>query len=80
VFSKVGRKILVSFRLIQNFKILDLAMVKVKKVNIAATYFGSDAPNGGVTLVTIITYDSRVINYNHNHVYSTGHSDYSSKL
>jgi hypothetical protein len=42
-------------------------MAKVKKVNIAATYFG----NGGVTLVTSITYDSRVINYYHNHVYST---------
>ncbi len=80
MFSIVDHKILVCFRLIQNFKILDFTMAKVKKVNIAATYFGSGTPNGGVTLVIIITYDSRVINYDHNHVYSTGHSDYSSKL
>jgi hypothetical protein len=31
VLLKVGRKILVSFRLIQNFEIYDLAMAKVKK-------------------------------------------------
>ncbi len=31
VLSKVYRKILVLFRLVQNFKILDLAIVKVEK-------------------------------------------------
>jgi hypothetical protein len=39
VLSKVDRKISVSFGLIQNFEILDLAMAKFKKVNIAVTYF-----------------------------------------
>jgi hypothetical protein len=34
---KVDRKILVSFRQIQNFEILDLAMAKVEKVNITVT-------------------------------------------
>jgi hypothetical protein len=38
VLSKVYRKILVLFRLVQNFEILDLAMVKVEKVNITVTY------------------------------------------
>jgi hypothetical protein len=38
VLSKVERKISVSFKPIQNFKILDLAMVKVKKINITVTY------------------------------------------
>jgi len=36
-FTKVDSKILVLFRLIQNFQILDLAMAKVVKVNIAVT-------------------------------------------
>ncbi len=35
---KVNRKILVLFRLVQNFEIFDLAMAKVEKVNIAVTY------------------------------------------
>jgi hypothetical protein len=35
---KVDRKISVSFRLVGNFKVLDLAMAKVKKVNFAVTY------------------------------------------
>jgi hypothetical protein len=34
---KVDRKILVSFGLIQNFEVSNLAMAKVKKVNIADT-------------------------------------------
>jgi hypothetical protein len=38
VLSKVDRKILVSFRLIQNFEIFDLVMAKVEKVNIKVTY------------------------------------------
>jgi hypothetical protein len=38
VLSKVDLKISASFRLIQNFEISDLAMAKVKKVNIAVTY------------------------------------------
>ncbi len=38
VLSKVDYKILVTFGLIWNFKILGLAMVKVKKLNIADTY------------------------------------------
>jgi hypothetical protein len=38
VLSKVDCKILVLFRLIQNFQISDLAMVKVKKVDITFTY------------------------------------------
>ncbi len=37
---KVYWKILVSFGTVQNFIILDLAMAKVKKVNIAVTYCG----------------------------------------
>jgi hypothetical protein len=36
--EKVDYKILVSFEQIQNFEALSLAMVKVKKVNIAVTY------------------------------------------
>jgi hypothetical protein len=39
VLSKVDRKILVLFGLIRNFKIWDLAMAKVKKVNIAVTKY-----------------------------------------
>ncbi len=35
---KVFRKISVSFRLVQNFEILDLAMVKNEKDNITVTY------------------------------------------
>jgi len=35
VLSKVYHKISVSFALVQNFKISDLAMAKVEKVNIA---------------------------------------------
>ncbi len=38
VISKVDHKILVSFRLIQNFEVSNLAMAKVKKVNIPDTY------------------------------------------
>jgi hypothetical protein len=38
VLSKVDHKIAVSFGLIWNFEISDLAMAKVKKVNIAVTY------------------------------------------
>jgi hypothetical protein len=38
VLSKVDHKISASFRLIRNFEISDLAMAKVKKVNIAVTY------------------------------------------
>jgi len=38
VNAKVDRKILVSFRLIQNFEISDLAMAKEEKVNIVVTY------------------------------------------
>jgi len=38
MFSKVDCKILVSIGLIQNFENLDLAMAKVKKVNISVTY------------------------------------------
>jgi hypothetical protein len=37
-FSKVYHKILVSFKMVQNFEILDLAMAKVEKVNITYTY------------------------------------------
>jgi hypothetical protein len=37
VLSKFDHKILVSFGLIQNFQISDLAMAKVEKVNIAVT-------------------------------------------
>ncbi len=36
---KVDRKISVSFRLVGNFKVSDLAMAKVEKVYIAVTYF-----------------------------------------
>jgi hypothetical protein len=38
VLLKVGSKILVSYELIQNFKISDLAIAKVEKVNTAVTY------------------------------------------
>jgi hypothetical protein len=38
VISKVYRKILVLFILVQNFEILNLAMGKDEKVNIAFTY------------------------------------------
>jgi hypothetical protein len=38
VIFKVDRKISVSFGLIQNFEVSNLAMAKVKKVNIADTY------------------------------------------
>jgi hypothetical protein len=38
LLSKVDRKISVSIGLIQNFEILDFAMAKVEKVNIAVTY------------------------------------------
>jgi hypothetical protein len=38
VFSKVDCKISVLFGLIQNFEVSNLAMVKVKKGNIADTY------------------------------------------
>jgi hypothetical protein len=38
VISKVYLKILVSLRLVQNLEILDLAMAKVEKINIAVTY------------------------------------------
>jgi len=38
VLSKVYNKILVSFEMVQNFEISDLAMVKVEKVNIAYIY------------------------------------------
>jgi hypothetical protein len=38
VLSKVNRKISVSFGLVQNSKILDLAMVKVENVNSEGTY------------------------------------------
>jgi hypothetical protein len=37
--SKVEFKILVSLGLIENFKVLSLAMAKYKKVNIAFTYY-----------------------------------------
>jgi len=35
MISKVYRKILVSFQQVQNLQILDFAMAKVEKVNIA---------------------------------------------
>jgi hypothetical protein len=38
VLFKVDRKMLVLFRLIQNFEISDLVMAKVKKVNITVTW------------------------------------------
>jgi hypothetical protein len=38
MLSKVYGKISVSFGLVQNFEISDLAMAKVEKVNIAVTY------------------------------------------
>ncbi len=38
MISKVYRKILVSFWLVQKLQILDLAMAKVEKVNIALFY------------------------------------------
>jgi len=38
MISKVYRKILVSFGLVQNTQILDLAIAKVEKVNIALFY------------------------------------------
>jgi hypothetical protein len=38
VISKVDHKILVSFRLIQSFEVSNLAVAKVKKVNIPDTY------------------------------------------
>jgi hypothetical protein len=38
VLSKVYHKILVSFKMVQNFEISDLVMAKVEKVNIAYTY------------------------------------------
>jgi hypothetical protein len=37
MFSKVNYEISVLFRLVQNFEILELAMAKVEKVNIAVT-------------------------------------------
>jgi hypothetical protein len=37
VLLKVYRKILVSFGLVQNFEILDLAIAKVEKANITVT-------------------------------------------
>jgi hypothetical protein len=37
VLSKIDRKISVSFGLIQNFEISDLAMAKVKKMSIVVT-------------------------------------------
>jgi hypothetical protein len=37
VLPKVGCKISVSFEQIQNFKVLNLGMAKVKKLNIAVT-------------------------------------------
>jgi len=37
MLSKVCRKILVLFRLVQNFKISDLGMLKVETANIAVT-------------------------------------------
>jgi hypothetical protein len=37
MISKVYHEILVFFELAQNFKILDLAMAKVEKVNITVT-------------------------------------------
>jgi hypothetical protein len=37
-FRKFTTKISVSFEIVQNFEILDLAMAKVEKVNIADTY------------------------------------------
>jgi hypothetical protein len=39
VLSKDDCKILVSFELIQNLKVLYFSMAKVKKVNIAVTYW-----------------------------------------
>jgi hypothetical protein len=39
VLSKIYHKILVSFEKVQNFKILDLVMAKVEKVNIADIYY-----------------------------------------
>ncbi len=39
VLSKDDCKISVSFEHIQNFKVLDFLMAKVKKVNIAVTYY-----------------------------------------
>jgi hypothetical protein len=44
VLSKVDCKILVSFEQIQNFEVSNLAMAKVKKVNIAVTYARMDEP------------------------------------
>jgi len=38
VLSKVHCKILIWFKQIRNFRVSNLAMVKVKKVNIAVTY------------------------------------------
>jgi hypothetical protein len=38
VLSKDDCKISVSFEQVQNFEVSNLAMVKVKKVNIAVTY------------------------------------------
>jgi hypothetical protein len=38
VLSKVECKISVSFEQIKNFKVLNLGMAKVKKLNIAVTY------------------------------------------
>jgi len=42
VLSKVDCKILVSFGQIQNFEVSNLAMAKVKKVNIAVAKFNVD--------------------------------------
>jgi hypothetical protein len=39
VLSKEDYKILVFFELIQNFKVLHFSMAKVKKVNIAVTWY-----------------------------------------
>jgi uncharacterized membrane protein len=43
VLSKVYHKIWVSFEMVQNFQISDLAMAKVEKVNITYTYKGQTA-------------------------------------
>jgi hypothetical protein len=46
MISKDDCKIWVLFRLIQNFEISDLAMAKVKKVNIAFAYYPHDTAAG----------------------------------
>ncbi len=61
VLLKVDHKIFISFGLIQNLDILDLAMVKVKKGNIADTYWQTKKNKNWCFLVYSNSWQSKAI-------------------